>query len=148
MFLSGKSHGQRNLAGCSPWGHPRVGHDLATKQQLIVYICKSQTANSSHPVLPALVSIHVFSTSVSVSAMQKCKSKWQWGIISHWSNGHHQKNLQAINAGENVERRDASCTVDVKVNGYSPCGEQYGSFLAVVVVCSLSHVWLLWPYGL
>ena len=25
-FLPGKSHGQRSLAGCSPWGR-RVGHD-------------------------------------------------------------------------------------------------------------------------
>ena len=23
----GKSHGQRSLAGCSPWGRKRVGHD-------------------------------------------------------------------------------------------------------------------------
>ena len=30
MFLS-KSHGQRSLAGYSPWGHKRVGCDLATK---------------------------------------------------------------------------------------------------------------------
>ena len=28
----GKSHGQRSLAGCSPWNCKRVGHDLATKQ--------------------------------------------------------------------------------------------------------------------
>ena len=28
----GKSHGQRSLAGSCPWGHERVGHDLATKQ--------------------------------------------------------------------------------------------------------------------
>ena len=28
VFLPGKSHGQRSLAGYSPWGH-----DLATKQQ-------------------------------------------------------------------------------------------------------------------
>ena len=75
VFLSGKSHGQRNLAGCSSWGHKRVGHDLTTKQQSIVYICKSQIPNSSHPFLPTLVSIHLFSTSVSVSALQKCKSK-------------------------------------------------------------------------
>ena len=27
------SHGQRNLAGYSPWDRKRVGHDLATKQQ-------------------------------------------------------------------------------------------------------------------
>ena len=31
-FLPGKSHGQRSLAGYSPWGRKRVGHDLATKQ--------------------------------------------------------------------------------------------------------------------
>ena len=33
VFLPGKSHGQRSLAGYSPWGHKRVRHDLATKQQ-------------------------------------------------------------------------------------------------------------------
>ena len=33
VFLPGKSHGQRNVAGCSPWGHKRVGHSLHTKQQ-------------------------------------------------------------------------------------------------------------------
>ena len=31
VFLSGKSHGQRNLAGYSPLGHRESGHDLATK---------------------------------------------------------------------------------------------------------------------
>ena len=33
VFLPGKSHGQRSLAGYSPWGHKRVRHDIATKQQ-------------------------------------------------------------------------------------------------------------------
>jgi len=33
VFLLGKSHGQRTLAGYSPWGHKRVRHNLATKQQ-------------------------------------------------------------------------------------------------------------------
>ena len=33
VFLPGKSHGQRILAGDSPWGHKGVGHDLATKHQ-------------------------------------------------------------------------------------------------------------------
>ena len=32
VFLHGKSEGQRNLAGYSPWGHKTVGHDLVTKQ--------------------------------------------------------------------------------------------------------------------
>ena len=29
LFLPGKSHGQRSLVGNNPWGHKRVGHDLA-----------------------------------------------------------------------------------------------------------------------
>ena len=34
VFLPGKAHWQRRLAGYSPWGRKKVGHDLATKQQL------------------------------------------------------------------------------------------------------------------
>ena len=34
VFLPGNSHGQRSLAGHSPWGHKRVKHNLAIKQQL------------------------------------------------------------------------------------------------------------------
>jgi len=34
VFLLGKSHGQRSLAGYSPWDHRSVRHDLATKQQI------------------------------------------------------------------------------------------------------------------
>ena len=33
VFLPGKCHGQRSLAGYGPWGLKRVGHDFATKQQ-------------------------------------------------------------------------------------------------------------------
>ena len=32
VFLPGKSQGQRSLVGYSPWGHNRVGHNLATEQ--------------------------------------------------------------------------------------------------------------------
>ena len=32
-ILAWKMHGQRSLAGYSPWGHKIVGHDLAAKQQ-------------------------------------------------------------------------------------------------------------------
>ena len=39
VFFPGKSHGQRSLEGCSPWGHKRIGHDLVTKQQQHVHIC-------------------------------------------------------------------------------------------------------------
>ena len=40
-------------------------------------------------------------------------------------NGHHQKNLQTINAGEGVEKREPSCTVGGNVNWYSHYREQY-----------------------
>ena len=33
VFLSGKSHAQRSLAGYRSWAQERVRHDLATKQQ-------------------------------------------------------------------------------------------------------------------
>ena len=39
VFLSGKSHGQRSLVAYIPWGHKKVGHDLATKQQHVKKAC-------------------------------------------------------------------------------------------------------------
>ena len=33
VFLPGKSHGQKSLAGYSWWDHKRVGYNLDTKQQ-------------------------------------------------------------------------------------------------------------------
>ena len=37
VFLPGKSHRQRSLLGYSPWGRKRDGHNLATKQQQIMF---------------------------------------------------------------------------------------------------------------
>ena len=37
VFLPGKLHRQRSLAGYSPWCRKRIGHDLATKQQQVWY---------------------------------------------------------------------------------------------------------------
>ena len=44
-------------------------------------------------------------------------------------NGHHQKNLQTINAGEGVEKRESSYTVGWNENRYSHYGESYGGSL-------------------
>ena len=44
-------------------------------------------------------------------------------------NGHHQKNLQAINAGESVEKRESAYTVGENVNWHSHYEEQYGGSL-------------------
>ena len=38
VFMPGKSHGQRSLAGYSPWGNKRVGHNTVAKQQSM-HIC-------------------------------------------------------------------------------------------------------------
>ena len=40
VFLHGKAHGQRSLAGYSPWGRKRVRHNWATKQQHYLYTCQ------------------------------------------------------------------------------------------------------------
>ena len=36
VFLPGKSHEQKSLAGFSPQGHKRIGYDLATKQHFFL----------------------------------------------------------------------------------------------------------------
>ena len=41
-------------------------------------------------------------------------------------NSHSSKSLQIANAGEGVEKREPSYTVDRNVNRYSHYGEQYG----------------------
>ena len=33
VLLPGKLHGRKNLVSYSPWGHKRIGHNLATKKQ-------------------------------------------------------------------------------------------------------------------
>ena len=62
--------------------------------------------------------------------LKKDKSKPQWGIISNRSEWPSlKKNLQTINAGEDVKKRETSCTVGGHVNWYSYYGEEYGDFL-------------------
>ena len=50
------------------------------------------------------------------SLSEKCKSKPQWGTISCQSEWLQSKSLQAINAGESVEKRELSYTVGGNVN--------------------------------
>ena len=50
------------------------------------------------------------------SLSEKCKSKPQWGTISCQSEWLLSKSLQAINAGEGVEKREPSYTVGGNAN--------------------------------
>ena len=61
--------------------------------------------------------------------LQKCKSKLQWDITSHWSEWPLSKCLQTITAGEGVEKGEHSCTVGGNVNWHSHSGRQYGDSL-------------------
>ena len=61
--------------------------------------------------------------------IRECKSKLQRGIASHQSEWSSSNNPQAINAGEGVGKREASCTVGGNVNWYSHYREQYGDSL-------------------
>ena len=58
------------------------------------------------------------------------KSKPQWAIISsHLSVELLTKIQQITSVGEDMEKREHSCTVGGNVNWYSHYGEQYGGSL-------------------
>ena len=56
VFLLGKSHGQRSLAGYSSWDRKRVGHNWATEQQhthMCVYIHLIHFNELAHTIMKA-----------------------------------------------------------------------------------------------
>ena len=57
VFLSGKSHGQRRLAGYSPRGHKSVRHNLVTKTNSHLVCSKLNTKTTSHS---QMTQTHVF----------------------------------------------------------------------------------------
>ena len=52
VFLPGELHGQRSLAGYSPWGHKRVKHDLVTKQPQQQHCLVIQPTDSQAEFVP------------------------------------------------------------------------------------------------
>ena len=57
------------------------------------------------------------------SLLEKWKSKLQWGVTSYQPEQTSSKNVKKINAEEDVEKREPSCTVGGNVNWYSHNGE-------------------------
>ena len=47
VFLPWESHGQRSLAGYSPWSRKRIRHDLATKLSLLMLSHGMRSSDSS-----------------------------------------------------------------------------------------------------
>ena len=61
--------------------------------------------------------------------LEKYKPKLESGITSHQSEWPStKKNLQIINAGEDMEKREPSCTAGGNVNWYSHYWRWYGEF--------------------
>ena len=65
VFLSGKSHGQRNLAGYSPWG---LTESDTTEQQTIFRVKKVGDPDwpQQHPIVRSVLKNLVFSCLISV----------------------------------------------------------------------------------
>ena len=60
---------------------------------------------------------------LNIAKYEKCKSKLQWGTTSRWSDWSSlKKSLQITNAGEDVEKREPTYTVDENVS----CCSHYG----------------------
>ena len=59
--------------------------------------------------------------------LNKYRSNLQYDITSHQSEWPSSKNLQTINAGEDVKKREHSCSVGGNINWYSYDGRWYGN---------------------
>ena len=83
------------------------------------------------------------------SLSEKCKSKLQWGTISHQSEWLLSKSLQTINSGEGAEKREPPYTIGGNANLYSPYGEQCGDSLKNwkynCLVTQKSYCWAYTP---
>ena len=69
VLLPGKSHGWRSLAGYSPEGHKRVGHDLATEQAHISLIPRTGCVAHQFSSVLSLSRVQLFATP-SIAARQ------------------------------------------------------------------------------
>ena len=88
IFLPRKSHGQRNLAGCSPCGCKRVEDDLATKQQ-----------QGAHP-LEVLAALEVLLAAYYQQGQAGFKASLTWGLekpmVGAESDQHGRRNPPAL----------------------------------------------------
>ena len=75
------------------------------------------------------------------SLLEKCKLKLQWGITSHQSESPSPKNLQIINAGEGLEKREPFCAVGGSVSWLQPLWRTVWRFLKKPGIKLLPAMW-------
>ena len=63
--------------------------------------------------------------------------------MSKWPSS---KNLQTINAGEGVEKREPSCMTDRSINWYSHYREQFGGSLKILKIYHVTQQFHYWTY--
>ena len=122
--------GQGRLACCSPWGHKKSDTTECLNQTELNTV-KGFSIVSKAEVDVSLEHRWIINTLKNTQynlLLEKCTSKLQWNVISHWSEWPSSKDLQTINAGEDVEKRKHSCSVGENVNWYSCYREQNGDF--------------------
>ena len=95
-----------------------------TTQQKVGKIAKYISSKKTYRWL-----INTWKCAQQCSTLEKCKSKLQWDINSHWSKWPSSKKLQVINAGEGLEKREPSCTVGWNVNLHNHYGKKCGDSL-------------------
>ena len=66
VFLPGKSHGLRSLAGYNPWGCKRVRHDIVTKQQQQQYLVgNSKKENIYYILISEIITYYILISEIS-----------------------------------------------------------------------------------
>ena len=75
LLLPGKSHGQWNLVGYSPWGHKRVRHNLATAaavlRQSCLTLCNPTDNSSAGSPVPGILQARTLEW-VAISVSNAC----------------------------------------------------------------------------
>ena len=107
----GKGWGQK-----SGLSSPQILKCLPPPQYLLQFIYSSKICQKTHT--------HTWKDAQYRSLLERCKSKLQWDVTSHQSEWPSSNNLQRINAGAGVEKREPSYTAGGNVTWYSHCAGQ------------------------
>ena len=77
VFLPREPHGQRNMAGYSPWGHKSVRYNLVTKQQIV----DLQNFRCTNKVIQCVSFTRLFSTVGYYKILNIALHAAQWVLV-------------------------------------------------------------------